>query len=79
MLLCFNFNRYKRFFNSYNFSSLLINIKAEINFTMREILLSLTVLLFVAIMVACSDGLPEEFSAPDFVLKDVFTGKNNRN
>lgn len=43
---------------------------------MREILLSLTVLLSVAIMVACSDGLPEEFSAPDFVLKDVFTGNN---
>jgi len=23
---------------------------------------------------SCSDGLPEEFPAPDFVLKDIFTG-----
>lgn len=38
---------------------------------------TLFVSLFMLILTAsCSDGLPKEFVAPDFVLKDLFDGRD---
>ncbi|MDP2167771.1 MAG: hypothetical protein Q8J64_05515, partial [Thermodesulfovibrionales bacterium] len=36
----------------------------------------LTVVFLSLLAVSCTDGLPAEFPAPDFTLKDLFTGGN---
>lgn len=36
------------------------------------------VFVLLLFMSSCSDGLPKEFVAPDFVLKDLFDGRDIR-
>jgi len=39
-------------------------------------LLHVVLSLCCAAILSCSGGLPSEFPAPDFAIKDVFTGKD---